>query len=468
MRTERQEATFIDEQRIVEVLEAGKRYSPSAIRDVVSKSLELKGLELEQLAALLWVDDPELENEIYSAARKIKEHIYGKRLVFFAPLYVCNFCVNNCKYCGYRASNRFPRRRLTMEEISQEVRVILDMGHKRIALEAGEDPANCPIEYIVEAMNQIYATTSGNSGIRRINVNIAATTVDEYKMLKDAGIGTYVLFQETYHRETYKDMHSGPKADYDWHTTAMDRAFAAGIDDVGLGVLFGLYDWRFETVGLLMHAQYLDKTYGVGPHTISFPRLRAAYGISLINFPHLVSDVDFKRIVASLRLAVPYTGMILSTREEPVFREEVIALGISQISAGSMVGVGEYSEKKERQDHADTPQFDVGDHRSLDQIIHHLLPDGYIPSFCTACYRTGRTGENFMDLAKSAHIHEMCQPNAVLTFQEYLCDYASPDTRQRAIPAIEKALMEIENEAFRKECINRLERIKAGERDLYF
>ncbi|HHX10253.1 MAG TPA: [FeFe] hydrogenase H-cluster radical SAM maturase HydG [Firmicutes bacterium] len=468
MRTERQEATFIDEQRIVEVLEAGKRYSPSAIRDVVSKSLELKGLELEQLAALLWVDDPELENEIYSAARKIKEHIYGKRLVFFAPLYVCNFCVNNCKYCGYRASNRFPRRRLTMEEISQEVRVILDMGHKRIALEAGEDPANCPIEYIVEAMNQIYATTSGNSGIRRINVNIAATTVDEYKMLKDAGIGTYVLFQETYHRETYKDMHSGPKADYDWHTTAMDRAFAAGIDDVGLGVLFGLYDWRFETVGLLMHAQYLDKTYGVGPHTISFPRLRAAYGISLINFPHLVSDVDFKRIVASLRLAVPYTGMILSTREEPVFREEVIALGISQISAGSMVGVGEYSEKKEREDHADTPQFDVGDHRSLDQIIHHLLPDGYIPSFCTACYRTGRTGENFMDLAKSAHIHEMCQPNAVLTFQEYLCDYASPDTRQRAIPAIEKALMEIENEAFRKECINRLERIKAGERDLYF
>jgi len=468
VRTERQEATFIDEQRIVEVLEAGKRYSPSAIRDVVSKSLELKGLELEQLAALLWVDDPELENEIYSAARKIKEHIYGKRLVFFAPLYVCNFCVNNCKYCGYRASNRFPRRRLTMEEISQEVRVILDMGHKRIALEAGEDPANCPIEYIVEAMNQIYATTSGNSGIRRINVNIAATTVDEYKMLKDAGIGTYVLFQETYHRETYKDMHSGPKADYDWHTTAMDRAFAAGIDDVGLGVLFGLYDWRFETVGLLMHAQYLDKTYGVGPHTISFPRLRAAYGISLINFPHLVSDVDFKRIVASLRLAVPYTGMILSTREEPVFREEVIALGISQISAGSMVGVGEYSEKKEREDHADTPQFDVGDHRSLDQIIHHLLPDGYIPSFCTACYRTGRTGENFMDLAKSAHIHEMCQPNAVLTFQEYLCDYASPDTRQRAIPAIEKALMEIENEAFRKECINRLERIKAGERDLYF
>jgi 2-iminoacetate synthase len=299
-------------------------------------------------------------------------------------------------------------------------------------------------------------------------VNIAATTVDEYKMLKDAGIGTYVLFQETYHRETYKNMHSGPKADYDWHTTAMDRAFAAGIDDVGLGVLYGLYDWRFETVALLMHAQYLDKTYGVGPHTISFPRLRAAYGISLDNFPHLVNDNDFKRIVASLRLSVPYTGMILSTREEPVFREEVIALGISQISAGSMVGVGEYSAKQQRDDHSDTPQFDVGDHRGLDEIIHDLLPDGYIPSFCTACYRTGRTGENFMALAKSAHIHEMCQPNALLTFQEYLCDYASPATRQRAIPAIEKALTEIEPEELRKECVRRLERIKTGERDLYF
>ncbi|MGI6621272.1 MAG: [FeFe] hydrogenase H-cluster radical SAM maturase HydG [Bacillota bacterium] len=468
MKAERQVATFIDEARIVEVLEAGKRYSPSAVRDVVSKSLELKGLDLEELAALLWVDDPELEHEIYNAARKIKEHIYGKRLVLFAPLYVCNYCVNNCRYCGYRAGNRFPRRRLTMEEISQEVKVILDMGHKRIALEAGEDPVHCPIDYIVDAMKQIYATTSGNACIRRINVNIAATTVDEYKMLKDAGIGTYVLFQETYHRDTYKRMHSGPKADYDWHATAMDRAFAAGIDDVGLGVLYGLCDWRFETVALLMHAQYLDKTYGVGPHTISFPRLRAACGISLDNFPHLVGDDEFKRIVASLRLAVPYTGMILSTREEPVSREEVIALGISQISAGSMVGVGEYSEGKAREDHSDTPQFEVGDHRSLDEIIRDLLPDGYIPSFCTACYRTGRTGESFMDLAKNAHIHEMCQPNALLTFQEYLCDYASPDTMERALPAIEKALMEIDNEALRNECVRRLERIRAGERDLYF
>lgn len=462
------EATFIDEEKIIQALEEGKRYSASAIRDVVSKALELKGLNLEELAALLWVDDPELEHEIYSAARRVKEQIYGKRLVFFAPLYVSNYCMNNCKYCGYRRDNRYPRRRLTMDEIREEVKVILGMGHKRIALEAGEDPVNCPIEYITEAMRTIYDTTSGNANIRRINVNIAATTVDEYKMLKDAGIGTYVLFQETYHRDTYRKVHSGPKADYDWHTTAMDRAFAGGIDDVGLGVLFGLYDWRFETVALLMHAQYLDRTYGVGPHTISFPRLRAAYGVSLDNFPYLVNDRDFKRIVASLRLAVPYTGMILSTREEPVFREEVIALGISQISAGSMVGVGEYSEKKRREDCADTPQFEVGDHRTLDDIIRTLLPQGYIPSFCTACYRSGRTGEDFMTLAKNAHIHELCQSNAILTFQEYLCDFASPETREKAGPVIEKALLEIENEALRKECMRRLERIKAGERDLYF
>ncbi|HHY11093.1 MAG TPA: [FeFe] hydrogenase H-cluster radical SAM maturase HydG [Firmicutes bacterium] len=476
---ERQEATFIDEQVIIEALEAGKKYSPLAVREVISKSLELNGLSLEELAALLWVDDPELEHEVYTAARKIKEQIYGKRIVFFAPLYVSNHCVNNCKYCAYKIDNDYPRRRLSMDEIRREVKVIENMGHKRIALEAGEDPVNCPIEYITAAMKQIYDTASGNGTIRRINVNIAATTVEEYKMLKDAGVGTYVLFQETYHRDTYSKVHCGPKADYDWHTTAMDRAFAGGIDDVGMGVLYGLYDWRFETVALLMHAQYLDKTYGVGPHTISFPRLRPAYGMSLDNFPYIVNDNDFKRIVASLRLSVPYTGMILSTREEPFFREEVVALGISQISAGSMTGVGEYSGLDEKATSGavddrntcgrpDTPQFDVGDHRSLDEIIYDLLPEGYIPSFCTACYRSGRTGENFMALAKTAHIHEMCQPNALLTFQEYLCDYASPATRQRAVPAMERALMDVVPENLRQECRNRLERIKAGERDLYF
>lgn len=480
MKRGRRKASFIDEKRIADVLEAGKRYSPGAVRDTISKSLELKGLDLEELAALFWVDDPELEHEIYSAARKIKEQIYGKRIVFFAPLYVSNHCVNNCKYCAYKVGNDYPRRRLSMDEVREEVKAIENMGHKRIALEAGEDPVNCPIEYITETMKTIYDTTSGNGTIRRINVNIAATTVEEYKMLKEAGIGTYVLFQETYHRETYKRVHRGLKADYDWHTTAMDRAFAGGIDDVGMGVLYGLYDWRFETIALLMHAKYLDKTYGVGPHTISFPRLRSAYGMSLDDFPYIVNDDDFKRIVASLRLSVPYTGMILSTREEPFFREEVVALGISQISAGSMTGVGEYSEHAHKYSehegtdgehalgHPDTPQFDVGDHRSLDEIIHDLLPEGYIPSFCTACYRSGRTGGNFMALAKSAHIHEMCQPNALLTFQEYLCDYASPNTRLRAIPAIEKALMEVVPESLKQECKNRLERIRAGERDLYF
>lgn len=484
MAKDRQEASFIDESKIEEALEAGKSYSSSGVKDVIAKSLELKGLDLEELAALLWVDDPGLEHVIYSAARKIKEHIYGKRIVFFAPLYVSNYCVNNCMYCAYKIDNDYPRRRLSMDEVRNEVKVIMDMGHKRIALEAGEDSANCPIEYITETMKTIYDTASGNGAIRRINVNIAATTVDEYRMLKDAGIGTYVLFQETYHRDTYERVHWGPKADYDWHTTAFDRAFAGGIDDVGMGVLYGLYDWRFETVALLMHAKYLDKTYGVGPHTISFPRLRPAYGMSLDDFPYIVDDNDFKRIVAALRLSVPYTGMILSTREEPFFREEVVSLGISQISAGSMTGVGEYSEHAGGHTQgqtqaaagsaegcgaqADTPQFDVGDHRTLDEIIWDLLPEGYIPSFCTACYRSGRTGENFMALAKTAHIHEMCQPNALLTFQEYLCDYASPETKQRALLVIEKALTEVEPKKLRQECKARLERIKAGERDLYF
>lgn len=472
MANSKQLATFIDEQKISDVLEAGKKYTHSDVRRVISKAKELKGLELEELAALLWVDDPGLEEEVYRTARYIKEQIYGRRIVFFAPLYVSDYCVNNCTYCAYRLSNDYPRRKLTMDEIREEVKVIEDMGHKRIALEAGEDPVNCPIEYIVEAMKTIYDTTSSNGSIRRINVNIAATTVEEYKMLKEAGIGTYVLFQETYHRETYKRVHRGPKADYDWHTTAMDRAFAGGIDDVGIGVLFGLYDWRFETVGLLMHAQYLDQTYGVGPHTISFPRIRPAYGVTLDNFPHLVNDKDFKRIVASLRLSVPYTGMILSTREEPKLRDEVIALGISQLSGGSMTGVGEYKESLERaankEGNADTPQFEVGDHRTLDEIIRHILIQGYIPSFCTACYRLGRTGENFMALAKGAHIHETCQPNAILTFQEYLCDYASPETKEQAQPVIEKALIEVVPESLREECKKRLERVKSGERDLYF
>ncbi|HOI36207.1 MAG TPA: [FeFe] hydrogenase H-cluster radical SAM maturase HydG [Bacillota bacterium] len=457
------ECTFIDDKTIARALKQGKCYSPTAVRDVLAKSLELHGLDLEELAALLWVDDSELLEEVYAAARKIKETIYGKRLVFFAPLYVSDYCVNNCTYCAYKRDNKYPRRKLNMDEVRDEVRAIERMGHKRIALEAGEDPANCTIDYITDVMQTIYDTHCDNGSIRRINVNIAATTVDDYRRLKDAGIGTYVLFQETYHRGTYRSVHNGPKADYDWHTTAMDRALTGGIDDVGIGVLFGLYDWRFETIALLQHAHHLDDAHGVGPHTISFPRLRPAAGMSLDEFPHLVSDADFKRIVACLRLAVPYTGMILSTREAPRFREEVIALGVSQISAGSCTGVGEYS----RGEAHDTPQFEVSDHRDLDQIIRDLLPSGYVPSFCTACYRSGRTGEAFMSLAKNSHIHEFCQPNALLTFQEYLCDYASPDTVRLAEPAIRRAFAEVDPR-LRQECERRLKRIISGERDLYF
>ncbi len=463
MLRDRTACTFIDDEKISKALEAGALYSPQAVRDILTKARELRGLELEELAALLWVDDPELVEEIYTTARDIKETIYGKRLVFFAPLYISDYCVNNCRYCAYQRDNIYPRRRLTMDELRQEVMAIEDMGHKRIALEAGEDPANCPIDYITEAMETIYQTHSDNGSIRRINVNIAATTVEDYRKLKDADIGTYVLFQETYHRDTYRAVHDGPKADYDWHTTAMDRAMEGGIDDVGIGVLYGLYDWRFETVALLAHAHHLDDTYGVGPHTISFPRLRPAAGVSLTNFPYLVSDENFKLIVTCLRLAVPYTGMILSTRESPSFREEVIALGISQISAGSCTGVGEYS----RRENHDTPQFEVSDHRNMDEIIRDLLPAGYVPSFCTACYRSGRTGQSFMSLAKSSHIHEFCQPNAILTFQEYLCDYASPATIEAATPAIHAALAQVEPQ-LRSKCEQRLTQIKNGERDFYF
>ena len=459
-----QTASFIDEDLIWESLERGKRYSRKAIEDVLAKAAELQGLDPEELGALLWLDDPELLDRVFHVAREVKEKIYGKRLVFFAPLYVSNWCVNNCKYCAYRRDNSYPRRRLTLDEVQREVEVIENMGHKRIALEAGEDPVHCPIDYIIDVIRAIYETKSGTGSIRRVNVNIAATTVENYRRLKEAGIGTYVLFQDTYHRETYARMHSGPKADYDWHATAMGRAFAGGIDDVGLGVLFGLFDWRFETVALLMHARHLDSRYGVGPHTISFPRLRPAVGVSLDDFPYVVSDADFKKIVACMRLAVPYTGMILSTREAPAFREEVIALGISQISAASRTGVGEYYSTPRE----DTPQFEISDHRSLDEVIQSLLPSGYIPSFCTACYRSGRTGEAFMSLAKTSHIHEFCQPNAILTFQEYLCDYASEKTRTLAREALEKGLAEISNESIREECTKRIRRIEAGERDLYF
>ncbi|SHF16422.1 2-iminoacetate synthase [Caldanaerobius fijiensis DSM 17918] len=467
-----EKADFINEDLINELLEEGKRRQFDVDR-IIDKSLEAKGLTPLEVATLLQVEDDNELEKIYKAARIIKEKIYGKRIVLFAPLYISNYCVNNCVYCAYHRSNtRIKRRKLTMEEIAEEVRILESLGHKRLAIELGEDPVENPIEYVVDAIKTIYATQKDKGNIRRVNVNIAATTIDEFRKLKEAGIGTYILFQETYHRETYKKMHPmGPKSDYDWHTTAMDRAMKAGIDDVGLGALFGLYDYKFEVMGLIFHAKHLDETFGVGPHTISVPRLRPAEGVSFENYPYMVSDHDFKKLVAIIRLAVPYTGMILSTREAPEFRDEVISVGISQISAGSCTGVGgyveEYEHKKDKEEEK-TAQFEVADHRSPDEVIRMLCQSGYVPSYCTACYRKGRTGDRFMALAKTGNIQNCCQPNALLTFKEYLEDYASEETKKVGLKVIEDGLKEIKSDKVRQITIERLKMIEQGQRDLYF
>lgn len=463
-------ADFINDEFILNLLEEAKTAKKEEAERIVEKAALSKGLTPQEVAVLLQVDDPEILDKIYTTAKQIKENIYGKRVVFFAPLYISNYCINNCLYCGYRRDNKFTRRRLTMQEIAEEVTVLEEMGHKRIALECGEDPKNCPIDYVIEAIDTIYSVKEKNGSIRRINVNIAATTVDDYRRLKEAKIGTYILFQETYHRPTYSVVHpSGPKADYDWHTCAMDRAMEGGIDDVGVGVLFGLYDYKYEVLAILLHALHLEEAYGVGPHTISVPRLRPAVGVNLDNFPYLVPDDDFKKVVAILRLAVPYTGMILSTRERPEFRDELLSVGISQISAGSCTGVGGYRKEKTGECEAgESPQFSLEDHRSLDEVIRSVCRSGYIPSFCTACYRSGRTGDRFMSLAKSGQIQNVCQPNAILTFKEFMIDYASPETRQAGEKAITKHLELVENPAVRKETVQRLEQIEKGVRDLYF
>jgi len=463
-------ATFIDEERINQILARASRAPAGLAREIIAKAAEAKGITPYEAAVLLHVDDPETLQMLYDTAYRIKESIYGRRLVLFAPLYISNYCVNNCYYCGYRRENKeLSRRQLTMEEVRQEVIALESMGHKRLALEAGEHPEKCPIDYVLEVIRTIYSVKEGNGSIRRVNVNIAATTVEEYRLLKEAGIGTYILFQETYHRPTYRAMHpAGPKRDYDWHTTAMDRAMEGGIDDVGIGVLFGLYDYKFEVLGLLFHALHLEERFGVGPHTISVPRLRPALNINLQTFPYLVDDRDFKKLVAVLRLAVPYTGMILSTREMPDFRDELISVGISQISAGSCTGVGGYHSRRERDLSDDTAQFEVEDRRSTDEVLQHICRSGYIPSFCTACYRRGRTGDRFMPLAKSGEIQNVCQPNAILTFQEYLMDYASDETRRVGEETIRRHLDYITNPVVRRETEARLELIAAGERDLYF
>lgn len=464
-----QRADFIDEAKIYQALEKAKGASVKEALDIIEKGREAKGLDPYETAVLLHAAEGDAQDALFKASREVKEKIYGKRLVLFAPLYISNYCINNCIYCGYRQHNEIPRQRLTMEEIEREVIALEAMGHKRIALEVGEDPKNCPIDYVLEAMKKIYSVKESTGSIRRINVNIAATTVEDYRRLKEAGIGTYILFQETYHRETYKKCHpSGPKGDYDWHVTAMDRAMEAGIDDVGLGVLFGLYDYKFEILGLLLHSLHLEERFGVGCHTISVPRMRPAEGVNFETFPHLVNDHDFKRMVSIIRLAVPYTGMILSTREPPGYRDEVIALGISQISAGSCTGVGGYHRDIEKPEETSYKQFQVEDHRTTDEMLLSVCQSGYLPSFCTACYRQGRTGDRFMALAKTGEIQNICQPNAILTFKEFILDYASPGTRAAGEEIIRMHLDMIPNPKMREETKKRLARLEAGERDLYF
>ncbi len=469
-------ADFINEPEIRRLLAETASLPESELAAIIEKAKAAKGLTPREVAALIQLEDEELLEKMFTTALAIKQKIYGKRLVLFAPLYLSNYCINDCVYCGYGCRNKTTtRKKLTMEEIREEVKALEELGHKRLMLDMGEDPVRTPIEYVTEAMKTIYDTTKDNGAIRRINVQIAATTVEEYKMLKEAGIGTYILFQETFHRETYAKMHpSGPKRDYDWHTTAIDRAMEGGIDDVGVGVLFGLYDYRFEVVALMLSISHLEEKFGIGPHTISFPRMRAAAGVNLESFPYLVNDSQFKKIVAVLRLAVPYTGMILSTREKPDYRDEVIDLGISQMSAGSCVGVGGYKaqlDKVKKGLHTvkeDSAQFQVEDHRSPDEILRHICQSGYIPSYCTACYRKGRTGDRFMPLAKSGQIQNVCQPNAILTFKEYLMDYASPETREIGEKTIEKHLEMITNPKVKQMTIDELKKIEKGTRDLYF
>ena len=445
--TERTSDAFIDDNLIFELLDNSKKLAQNkeSIAKIINKAKTLAGLSAAEVAILLQVEDKELLQEIYKTAQFIKQSIYGDRIVLFAPLYLSSYCINNCTYCGYRTSNKKQlRRKLSMAEIKKEVEILENLGHKRLAIEAGEDNVNCPIDYVVDALKTIYSVKNDNGSIRRANVNIAATTIAEYELLKKAGIGTYILFQETYHRDTYQKLHlSGPKSDYNWHTTAMDRAMKAGIDDVGIGVLYGLYDFKYETVAMFLHAEHLEQEFGVGPHTISVPRLRPATGVTLDKFPHLVSDADFAKIIAIIRLAVPYTGLILSTREDPTYRDILIDYGVSQISAASGTGVGAYRENYDKNNTAESSmQFETSDTRSPNEIIQMLCEKGYIPSYCTACYRQGRTGDRFMALAKSGEIQNVCLPNAILTLKEYLIDYADEKTKAVGNALIAK---EVEN-----------------------
>lgn len=460
---------FIDHQEILDTLEYAdaNKNNVALIDEILNKARERKGLSHREASVLLACDIPEKVQELYALAEQIKKDFYGNRIVIFAPLYLSNYCVNGCLYCPYHMKNKhIPRKKLTQEEVEKEVIALQDMGHKRLAIETGEDPVNCPIEYVLDCIHTIYSIKHKNGAIRRVNVNIAATTVENYRKLKEAGIGTYVLFQETYHKESYEHLHpTGPKSNYCYHTEAMDRAMEGGIDDVGLGVLFGLELYRYEFAGLLMHAEHLEAVHGVGPHTISVPRVKHADDIDPDEFDNGIDDETFLKICACIRVAVPYTGMIMSTRENQSVRERALHLGISQVSGGSRTSVGGYTEEERPHD---TEQFDVSDNRTLDEVVKWLMELGYIPSFCTACYREGRTGDRFMSLCKAGQIQNCCHPNALMTLKEYLMDYAAPETKAIGEQLIQAELGNIPKDKVREICKDHLEKIEQGTRDFRF
>lgn len=460
---------FINHEEILKTLEYAQENKDNLplIDSIIEKARLCKGLTHREASVLLACENPEKIQEIYDLAEELKKKFYGNRIVMFAPLYLSNYCINGCTYCPYHSKNKhIARKKLTQQEVADEVIALQDMGHKRLAIEAGEDPVNNPIEYILECIDTIYSIKHKNGAIRRVNVNIAATTVENYRKLKDAGIGTYILFQETYHKESYESLHpTGPKHDYCYHTEAMDRAMEGGIDDVGLGVLFGLELYKYEFAGLLMHAEHLEAVHGVGPHTISVPRIKHADDIDPSAFDNGIDDKIFAKLCALIRLAMPYTGMIISTRESQKVREEVIRLGVSQISGGSRTSVGGYQEEERP---TDTEQFDVSDQRTLDEVVKWLMELGYIPSFCTACYREGRTGDHFMSLCKSGQIQNCCHPNALMTLKEYLMDYASEETKAIGEKLILAELDNIPKEKVREICKDHLEKIEQGIRDFRF
>lgn len=459
---------FISNEEVLKTIEyaTSNKTNLSLINSILEKAREKKGLTHKEAAVLLLCQDKEKTEEIFSLSREIKEEYYGNRIVLFAPLYLSNYCVNGCTYCPYHAINKhIPRKKMTQEEIRNEVIALQDMGHKRLAIESGEDPVNNPIEYILESIDTIYSVKHKNGAIRRVNVNIAATTIENYRKLHEAKIGTYILFQETYNKQTYERLHpTGPKHNYNYHTEAMDRAMQGGIDDVGMGVLFGLDNYVYEFVSLLMHAEHLEALYGVGPHTISVPRIRRADDIDVTTFKNAVDDETFKKIVAVIRIAIPYTGMIISTRENKECRKELLELGISQISGGSKTSVGGYYKDEEE----DSSQFEVNDNRTLDEVVNWLMELNYLPSFCTACYGSGRVGDRFMEICKDRQIHYFCHPNAIMTLKEYLQDYASEKTKNTGEKLILNEINKIEDENIKLKVTNNISKIINGERNFKF